>query len=143
MYTVLVPLAVTLILPLFGGSLAEVQRMLADAIATAGVALMFTLAAPLLALIATPVLAATAVFACLISSHFLATRTWASSQARRLTAVGCGMLTGVALWAASLWAGGTKFAIVGGLWVVPAILAMLTVDRFLFAPRAQRGYRNL
>jgi hypothetical protein len=50
-------------------------------------------------------------------------------------------MTGLALWAASLLAREGELAMVGALWLLPAPLAMLSVNWFLFADFERLGYR--
>lgn len=140
-YSVLLALGVTLGEIMLSARAAELGERVADAGVAAGVGLMIALAAPLLALIVMPVVALTAVLASLATAHVLANARDTRGK-RLLAALWCGTATGLALWAMSYFAGGAAFALVGALWLLPAPLAMLTVNWFLFADVTRRGYRT-
>ena len=104
-----------------------------------GFGLMITLLAPFAALIMIPALVATAGLASLASAYLLA-KAEGSPRTRRNLALVCGAATGLALWAASQFVGKSLFAT--PLWLLPAPLAALTLNRFLFADFARLGYRE-
>jgi hypothetical protein len=107
----------------------------------AGVGLMITLVAPFMALMLIPVLAVTAAIASVASAHVLANIQGEPTTRRNLALV-CGAATGLALWAVSLLSAEFELAMIGALWLLPASLAMLTVNRFLFADIARLGYHE-
>jgi hypothetical protein len=67
-------------------------------------------AAPFFALFVMPVVAVTTFLECLISGHFLVTYADWPQTRRRAAALGCGVLTGLALWAVSAWVMGSMMA---------------------------------
>jgi Flp pilus assembly protein protease CpaA len=50
------------------------------------------------------------------------------------------VLTGLALWAVSAWVMGSMMATSGAAWIAPAILANLTMHKFLYARGRRGGY---
>ncbi|UUR08068.1 hypothetical protein [Sphingomonas glaciei] len=99
-------------------------------------------AAPFLALFAMPVVAVTALLGCLVSGHFLATHPDWPLIRRRAAALGCGVLTGLVLWAVSAWTMGSMMTTSGAAWIAPAALAVLTMHKFLYARGRRGSYRD-
>ena len=140
-YTFLLVIGFVSAKALFDGSADGLAERLADGGTIAGLGLMIAPLAPFVALILLPLLAAIAWLASLATAHMLA-GTKGPPSTRRNMALVCGALTGLALWAASLLARESELAMVGALWLLPAPLAMLSVNWFLFADFDRLGYRE-